>query len=108
MSDKHFHIDHIVPLACGGNNDITNLQVLCAGCHFDKTRQEQDEGYLKFNETESSFNIFTENIFNSSLSKSYSFIETVNKSIPDNYNEQIYYFDINMIDNFVVVFRYYL
>ena len=95
LNVKHFHIDRIVPLACGGTNDIKNLQILCAGCHFEKTRQEQDDGYLKINDTESSFNNLTENIFNSSLCKTLAFIETLSKSIPDKYNQQIYYFDIN-------------
>ena len=33
-SDEHF--DHIVPLASGGLNDITNIQLLCAGCNLKK------------------------------------------------------------------------
>ncbi len=27
------HLDHIVPLARGGINDVTNLQLLCSGCN---------------------------------------------------------------------------
>ena len=30
------HIDHIVPLAVGGNNDIVNLQLLCKVCNLKK------------------------------------------------------------------------
>ena len=28
--------DHVVPLACGGLNDVTNLQLLCEGCNLRK------------------------------------------------------------------------
>ena len=59
---KNFHIDHIIPLASGGTtpkgllsqapldktNDKNNLQILCAGCHFEKTRQEQDDKKRSF------------------------------------------------------------
>ena len=76
-------------------NDKTNLQILCVGCHYEKSRQEQDEGYLKINPTESSFNNLTDNILNSPLCKTHAFIETLSKIIPDAYNNKIYYFDIN-------------
>jgi hypothetical protein len=29
LNKKKFHIDHIIPLACGGTNDENNLQLLC-------------------------------------------------------------------------------
>ena len=59
LNKKKFHIDHIIPLACGGTNDENNLQLLCVGCHYEKTKNEQEEGYIKINETESSFNGLT-------------------------------------------------
>ena len=31
-------IDHKLPLCKGGNNDISNLQILCLECHALKTR----------------------------------------------------------------------
>lgn len=35
-SRDNLHVDHIVPLACGGSNDATNLQVLCGACNMSK------------------------------------------------------------------------
>ncbi|MGW5524838.1 HNH endonuclease [Gordonia sp. NPDC003950] len=30
------HFDHVVPLAHGGLNDITNIQLLCQSCNLTK------------------------------------------------------------------------
>lgn len=36
-SIKHgYHVDHIVPIAIGGTNDKTNLQLLCPPCNLSK------------------------------------------------------------------------
>lgn len=35
-----FDADHIIPLACGGTNDLTNFQLLCKVCHNAKSRGE--------------------------------------------------------------------
>ena len=56
---KKFHLDHIIALANGGTNDLSNIQMLCVGCHQDKTRAEKENGYVKMVETESSFNTIT-------------------------------------------------
>lgn len=33
-------VDHITPKACGGTDDLGNLQSLCQACHKTKTAQE--------------------------------------------------------------------
>lgn len=35
-----WHVDHVVPLADGGADDLKNMQALCAICHCDKTSEE--------------------------------------------------------------------
>ena len=35
--DEFYQIDHIIALKDGGDNETTNLQVLCRSCHYDKT-----------------------------------------------------------------------
>lgn len=36
------HYDHIVPLAVGGLNDLTNIQLLCERCNLEKSAREED------------------------------------------------------------------
>lgn len=31
-----YHVDHVMPLALGGSNDRSNIQLLCAFCNFSK------------------------------------------------------------------------
>ena len=42
MFDNHFlELDHITPVALGGQSDISNLQILCFTCHKNKTREDK-------------------------------------------------------------------
>ena len=51
ITRKNAHIDHIIPLALGGSNFATNLQLLCAFCNISKGAKHplefmQSRGYL--------------------------------------------------------------
>ena len=65
---KGFHIDHIVPLACGGTNEKINLQILCQPCHFEKTKNEQENGYVKVSATISDSRASPYNVIDPNLS----------------------------------------
>ena len=94
---KSFHVDHI-QLANGGTNDDENLKVLCKPCHFEKSKQEAEEGYVKLSETASSFNKTTLDIFNSNLCASRAFVEHVKdpKTLPKKQRDnKIFHYDIN-------------
>ena len=65
VSKGKFHLDHIVALANGGDNELTNIQVLCIPCHLQKTKNEKEQGYVKLVDTESSFNTYVKEIINS-------------------------------------------
>jgi 5-methylcytosine-specific restriction endonuclease McrA len=36
------HVDHIMPVALGGDNDLRNLQFLCPDCNFRKNKLHPD------------------------------------------------------------------
>lgn len=42
MLDADWDVDHVVPLAGGGSNDSSNIQVLCPGCHARKSRMQPE------------------------------------------------------------------
>lgn len=93
---NEMEIDHISPLSSGGSNDIDNLQVLCKGCHFTKTKDEQDNNlYVKESKTQSTFNNQTREIMSSFHASMYAFVETINEKIPKGYNSKIHTIDIN-------------
>jgi hypothetical protein len=90
------NIDHIQPLASGGNNNYDNLQILCKPCHYVKTKQETDNHeYFKISETHSSFNENVRNIVNSELSKVHAFVESLQLDKPSGFNSTVYTLDIN-------------
>lgn len=37
---KGFHVDHFLPLALGGSNDISNIQLLCPSCNMHKSSKD--------------------------------------------------------------------
>lgn len=48
---KAYHVDHIMPLALGGHNGITNIQLLCPHCNQSKSAKHpvdfmQSRGFL--------------------------------------------------------------
>jgi hypothetical protein len=88
-----FHIDHIIALANGGNNEIDNLQILCKECHYVKTKDEADEGWVRTSDTESSFNSETSQVFESELSRSWAFVEKLDGDYDE--SKKLFGFDIN-------------
>ena len=47
-NSSELEIDHKIPIANGGSDELTNLQPLCIECHRQKTRKEFEKGdYIK-------------------------------------------------------------
>ena len=90
-------IDHVKPISEGGHaTGPSNLQLLCKKCHFEKTRNEQEQGYIKISDTASSFNIKTQEIFNSPLCATHAFVETLLTDAPKPMTDfDVHYIDIN-------------
>jgi len=40
MPGKRWDVDHVIPIALGGSNNVENLQILCWSCHITKTAYE--------------------------------------------------------------------
>ena len=88
-----FHIDHMIPLASNGTNDIDNLQALCLNCHMEKTRNEQENGeYYSLPAWGSTYNKRVHDIISSDLFQRFAFIERLNAPAQKHKN---FYIDIN-------------
>ena len=73
-----FHLDHSKPLASGGKNGNSNMQVLCKYGHLLKCKEEQENHeYVKIWEASSSFNQQVYDVITDKLPNVYSFVETV-------------------------------
>ena len=94
-------MDHIKPISEGGHATLSsNLQLLCKRCHFEKTRNEQENGYIKVSDTASSFNIKTQEILNSPLCATHAFVETLLTDAPAPMKDyDVHYIDINSRKN---------
>jgi 5-methylcytosine-specific restriction protein A len=44
VDGKDAHVDHVIPLAAGGTNELSNLKTRCIRCHSKKTAKE-DGGF---------------------------------------------------------------
>jgi hypothetical protein len=78
IKDNTYEIDHIRPLANGGDNKASNLQPLCKACHGDKCSNEHETGeYIKIIDSESSFNNHIQSVMDSQLAQTHAFIETI-------------------------------
>ena len=95
IDPKDVQIDHIQPLCEGGTNDIFNLQILCVECHFEKTKEEQETGYVNVSDTESSFNSTTLDIVQSNLYRSAPEVNVYAKPTVKMTENDVFVFDIN-------------
>ncbi len=48
-SETQLNIDHIIPLAQGGKNDISNLQTLCQNCNSTKSDKTDNRFRRRYN-----------------------------------------------------------
>jgi hypothetical protein len=81
-STENIQIDHIVRKKDGGGDEIDNLQPLCFGCHFHKSKNEQNNEYMPVNQIMSSFNRKTRKLFENDLMKKIQFTQKISEGTP--------------------------
>ena len=78
---------------------------MCLKCHPDKTESEVENGiYRRLSDSESSFNTQVSAIINDKLSKSYAFVETLNKNKE---NKKVFSIDINKCRKNILYYQNY-
>jgi 5-methylcytosine-specific restriction protein A len=93
MKLTKYQCDHIIPLSQNGTNELSNIQALCVQCHFEKTKEEQENGdYYALPDYASTFNKETEDIVLSKEFTRYSFIERFEDAPV---KHKAFYIDIN-------------
>ena len=82
---RKFEIDHIIPLASGGSNEVENLQPLCVDCHLTKTESERENGEYMEEKKISEMSYFNNNVFenviNTEAFKTWQFVERIKENI---------------------------
>jgi 5-methylcytosine-specific restriction endonuclease McrA/nucleoside-triphosphatase THEP1 len=94
-----FEIDHIIPLCCGGSNELNNLQPLCPDCHQQKTEDERESGdYEENSDDPQEASFFNNNVFKNVVStdwfKTWQFVEKV-RDCPSDYASAVKKMDMN-------------
>ena len=73
---KYYEYDHAIPLASNGTSELDNIQALCVQCHFEKSKNEQDNGdYFSLPAHASTFNNKGREVNLSKAFNGYAFIE---------------------------------
>jgi hypothetical protein len=81
LEPETFEIDHIIPLANGGTNEIENLQPLCTDCHKSKCESEREAGEYDNVKGVPELSFFNNTVFTNVIStnsfKTWQFVEKV-------------------------------
>ena len=56
LTNCEYDVDHIVPIANAGADEVANMQCLCRPCHTKKTAEDTERGYFLQNAYGSQFN----------------------------------------------------
>ena len=88
-----YEIDHIRPLANGGSNDESNLQLLCCSCHRDKTITERENGeYIREFDFTSRYNLQSYELLNGKYFNKCPFTHSINELNDD---DELHSVDMN-------------